>query len=133
MREFKETINRYQQALGSDYSLARSMREVDVLEDRLNLVYQHIEAGQCNADTANGMIRRLARALVPINHTLMPRFAHDAASAMPALPTLAIALRWPQCAAEHRDFALTQIKRGENKLLGALRQALHEVQSTLAT
>lgn len=133
MREFKETINRYQQALGSDYSLARSMREVDVLEDRLNLVYQHIEAGQCNADTANGMIRRLARALVPINHTLMPRFAHDAASAMPALPTLAIALRWPQCAAEHRDFALTQIKRGENKFLGALRQALHEVQSALAT
>lgn len=132
-REFSATLQRYQKALGEDHSLATSLAQVTALEVQLEAAYRRIDAGTMGHGAANQMIRRLARVLVPINHTLMPRFAHDAASAMPALPTLALASRWTGVAEEHKGFALTQIRRGDNKFQGAMRQALHEVRSALAS
>lgn len=132
-REFISTLQGYQTALGRDHSLAASLEQVSALEAALDLVALRIGSGAIDHESANRMIRRLARVLVPINHTLMPRFAHDAASAMPALPTLALAARWKGLSDEHKGFALTQIRRGENKLQGALRQALDEVRRALAS
>jgi hypothetical protein len=34
---------------------------------------------------------------------------------------------------EHKGFARTQIRRGDNKFQGAIRQALHEVRTALAS
>jgi hypothetical protein len=132
-REFNATLQRYQQALGDDHSLAAALEQVAALEAQLEAAYRRIDAGTMDHATANRMIRRLARVLVPINHTLLPRFAHDAASAMPALPTLALASRWGGVADEHKGFARTQIRRGDNKFQGAIRQALHEVRTALAS
>ena len=132
-REFNATLQRYQQALGEDHSLAAALEQVAALEAQLEAAYRRIDAGTMDHATANRMIRRLARVLVPINHTLLPRFAHDAASAMPALPTLALASRWGGVADEHKGFARTQIRRGDNKFQGAIRQALHEVRTALAS
>jgi len=132
-REFAATLERYQGLLGADYSLAATQAQLGLLESALDQAYARMAAGRLQPAAANAMIRRLARVLVPINHTLGPRFSHDAASAMPALPSLALASCWSGCPPEHKGFALTQLKRGDNKLQGAFRQALREVHATLAS
>ncbi len=130
-REFSATLERYQRLLGDEYSLSGAKSQVARLEAALEVFYQRLSAGGVQSGIANALIRRLARVLVPINHTLATRFSHDAATAMPALPGLALANRWANCPAEHKGFALTQIHRADNKLQGALRQALHEVRTAL--
>jgi hypothetical protein len=101
------------------------------LSAALDDFYHLVESGVISDVAANDAIRRLARILVPINHTLQPRFSHDPASAMPVLPGLDVAHRWPQLPEAMQGFALTQMRRGENKLLGALRQARRELQLAL--
>ena len=130
-QEFQDTLSHYQQALGDAYSFASSRAALSSLAQRLQLFYEAVQNQAIPAAAANEAIRRLARILVPINHTVQPRFAHDAASAMPALPSLALATRWATLGAEMHGFALTQIRRGENKLLGALRQAERELRLAL--
>lgn len=130
-QEFAETLAQYQQALGQGYDLAASREALRSLDAALQRFYQAVQNETLPDAAANEAIRRLARILVPINHTLQPRFSHDAASAMPALPGLAIATRWASLSDDLRGFALTQLRRGENKLLAALRQAQREVQLAL--
>jgi N-acetylated-alpha-linked acidic dipeptidase len=126
-QEFQDTLKQYQKALGDAYSLAASLEALMALDDALMRFAQALATQGIPDHKANDLIRRLARILVPINHTLMPRFSHDAATAMPALPGLALATRWASLPGESHGFALTQIRRGENKLCAALRQARREV------
>ena len=130
-QEFRDTLGGYQTALGDAYDFASSREALLALEESLQRFYQAVREQAIPDAAANDAIRRLARILVPINHTLQPRFGHDAASAMPALPSLAVATRWITLPAESQGFALTQIRRGENKLLAALRQAQREVRFVL--
>jgi N-acetylated-alpha-linked acidic dipeptidase len=130
-QEFQETLARCQVAVGSAYSLSASREALLQLDGALQHFQQAVQDQAIPAAVANDAIRRLARILVPINNTLQPRFGHDAASAMPALPGLDVANRWPTLPQELQGFALTQIRRGENKLLAALRQARRELQLVL--
>ncbi len=130
-QEFQETLQRCQDAMGASYSLAASRVALQALDAALQQFYQAVQSHAISDAAANDAICRLARILVPINHTLQPRFGHDPASAMPALPGLDVANRWATLPAEWHGFGLTQIRRGENKLLAALRQALRELQLVL--
>ncbi len=130
-QELQETLARCQTAVGAAYSLAASREALQGLDAALQQFYQGVQDRTISDTAANDAIRRLARILVPINHTLQPRFGHDPASAMPALPGLDIAHRWATLPEDLQGFALTQIRRGENKLLGALRQARRELQLAL--
>ena len=130
-QEFQETLARCQTSVGAAYSLAASRDALQELDAALQQFYQAVLVRAISDTAANDAIRRLARILVPINHTLQPRFGHDPASAMPALPGLDVAHRWATLPEELQGFALTQIRRGENKLLAALRQARRELQLAL--
>ncbi len=130
-QEFQDTLRQYQQALGDAYSFESSRAALQALDESLQHFYQALSTQAIPDAAANDAIRRLARILVPINHTLLPRFSHDPASPVPALPSLAIATRWSTLPGEWHGFALTQIRRGENKLLAALRQARRELQLAL--
>ena len=130
-QEFQETLARCQTAVGAAYSLAASREALQALDAALQHFYQAVQDRAISDAAANDAIRRLARILVPINHTLQPRFGHDLACAMPALPGLDVAHRWATLPDEWQGFALTQIRRGENKLIGALRQARRELQLAL--
>ena len=125
--EFGRTLAQYQQAVGTAYRFDASRAALLDLGSALESFYNRLATPALNPIMANDLIRRLARILVPINHTLLPRFSHDFASAMPALPGLALASRWASLPPEQHGFALTQLRRGENKLVGALRQARREV------
>ena len=73
--------------------------------------------------------RRLARALVPINYTAAPAYAHDPATEVPAVPDLAVLGEWGNLEGDEdgRGFLLTQALRGRNRVVDALRRAAEAV------
>ena len=69
------------------------------------------------------MIRDLARVLVPINFVREPRFRHDPAVTIPPLPTISVATELDHHGEATLSFALTQLMRGQNRLVSALNRA----------
>ena len=82
-----------------------------------------IEAGRVEPGVANEALMRLARVLVPINFTREPRFRHDPAYTVPPLPSLAVAAELARIDASRLGFAKTQLLRGQNRFVAALREA----------
>ena len=78
---------------------------------------------------ANGVIKRLARILVPINFTRGPRFRHDPALPIPALPDLALCGELAGLDDWALGFAQTELTRGQNRLVAALREATRLVEA----
>ncbi|MGQ0766115.1 MAG: M28 family peptidase [Gemmatimonadota bacterium] len=76
---------------------------------------------------ANRAIRRLARALVPVNFTRGPRFFHDPAETTPALPDLAVALNVAETKESEIGFLLTHLVRGRNRLVASLKEAVRAI------
>jgi hypothetical protein len=72
---------------------------------------------------ANDVILGLARILVPLNYTRGPRFTHDPALPVPALPLLSAAQDIAGLPASQRGFARTQLVRGVNRTCAALQTA----------
>ena len=82
-----------------------------------------ILAKRVAAGRANAAIKDLMRILIPINYTRAPRFRHDPATPVPALPTIATATELDQFDEVKLGFARTQLIRGQNRLVAALREA----------
>ncbi|PWK74106.1 hypothetical protein [Aminobacter sp. AP02] len=74
------------------------------------------------------MIQDLARILVPINFTRVSRFRHDPALTIPPLPSIAAAADLDGLDATTLGFAKTQLVRGQNRLISALRQARRHIE-----
>ncbi len=122
-REFADTIDRYQTAAGDRFDLSPAQHAVTALDAALERFHAGINSGAIDADTANDTIRDLARILVPINYTRLPRFLHDPALNVPPLPALAVAEQLNRFDAETIGFATTQLLRGRNRVVAALREA----------
>ncbi len=129
--DFRATIERYQQAAGDRFDLAPSRRAVDALDDDLAAFHGRVDAGAIDATTANAVIRDLARVLVPINYTRRPRFLHDPALNVPPLPALAVAADLDRLDAGTIGFATTQLMRGQNRVVAAMREAARIVRRAL--
>lgn len=129
-REFAETLEEYGAAAAGEYTFTAAQAEVSQLSDRLERFYAAIADGSVSEASANHVIQRLARLLIPVNFTREPRFWHDPALTIPRLPDLSVALDIRAMAAEERGFARTHLKRGENRLVATLREAVRLVEST---
>ncbi|HVJ53370.1 MAG TPA: M28 family peptidase [Aliidongia sp.] len=118
-REFERTIERYQDAAGAAFDLGPARAALAAFAELLGRLYG------CAVPTekANEAILRLARILVPLNYTRGPRFGHDPAMSVPALPSLAMALEIAALDPSLQPFARTQLIRGQNRFLGALAEA----------
>jgi hypothetical protein len=81
------------------------------------------EAGRVPAARANGAMKGLARILVPLNFTAGPRFTHDPAYTTPPLPCLAVAAALSKYDGLMLGFAKTQMMRGQNRYVAAMRAA----------
>ena len=130
-KEFSDTLAKYQKAAGSAFDLEPSMAAVAALEKALAKFYRAIKAGKIEAAAANEVILRLARILVPINFSRESRFRHDPALPIPELPTLSAATEIRAMSKSMQGFARTQLTRGQNRLIAALREATRLVQSAL--
>lgn len=130
--EFRETVAKYQKAAGDLFDLAASRQAVDALAAALDCFHAGIAAKNVPAARANAVIQDLARILVPINHTRGPRFRHDPATPVLPLPTIAVATELAGMADPTRGFALNQLKRGQNRLVAALRDATRKVEGAMS-
>ena len=130
--EFQETIDKYQKAAGNHFSLAPSRAEADALAASLAKFHQAIDQKRVATGKANAVIQGLARILVPINYTRTARFRHDPATPIPALPTIATATELAQHEGAKLGFAKTQLMRGQNRLVAALRDARAMVDAAMA-
>ncbi len=130
--EFSATIDAYQNAAGASFDLSASRAAAEALGAALDRFYRAIADKAVTRARANATIAGLARILVPINHTRAPRFRHDPAVPVPALPTIAAATEISTMPEAQRGFALTQLRRGQNRLVAALREATRRVEAAIA-
>jgi len=131
--EFGATLEAYARAAGEHADLSPARASLAALGARLDTLYTAIDARSLGAPAANEALMRLARVLVPINFTREPRFRHDPAYTVPPLPTLAIAAQLAGMAGDRLGFARTQLLRGQNQFVGAMREAERIVQRALDT
>lgn len=127
-REFAATVADYQAKAGDRFDLTPSRQAVEELAQALEGFYARIKARRVAADVANTVIQDLARILVPINFTRVSRFRHDPALTIPPLPSIAAAADLDSFDATTLGFAKTQLVRGQNRLISALRQARRHIE-----
>lgn len=122
-QEFINTIESYQQRAGDRFDLTPARDAATDLRETLEAFYKKVEDGKVPPSSANFVIQKLARILVPINFTREPRFRHDPALTVPPLPTIATATELDRHTNGTLGFALTQLRRGQNRLVSALNEA----------
>jgi hypothetical protein len=130
--EFLETIARYQQGAGNHFDLGPSKAAAEQLRAALDRFYAAVGAKRVPAGRASDTIQALARVLVPINHTRVPRFRHDPATPIPPLPTIALAGELTAMQGDRISFAVNTLRRGQNRVVAALRDATRRVEAALA-
>jgi hypothetical protein len=122
--EFQATLDKYRKAAGADASLLNPVAEaLTDLTVALDALYAGIAAGTVGETQANAAIQNLARILIPLNYTRGPRFTHDPALPIPALPALSVASELASHTPQTIGFARTQLMRGANRTASSLRQA----------
>jgi hypothetical protein len=135
--EFRRTLGEYQEAAGSAFDFGPSRQAVDELEDALRRFYAQApaddQAGSPAVRRFNFVQRRLARFLVPVNYSEMPKFFHDPALNVPKLPDLAPALTIPGIKDDvaRRGIVRTHLTRGQNRMVWTLQLARETVEAAL--
>jgi len=129
--EIAGTIEKYQKEAGNAFDLAPAAKAVKDLDKALKKFQRAIKSRKIEPAAANRVIMELARILVPINFTREARFRHDPAVPVPQLPTLAAASEIRAMPKDTRGFARTQLTRGQNRVVAAMRQATRLVESAL--
>jgi N-acetylated-alpha-linked acidic dipeptidase len=130
--EYLSTIDGYQKAAGKAFDLSPARKATQALEARLDDLYGRMAKKKIDEPRANEALMRLARVLVPVNFTQAARFRHDPAYACPPLPTLAPARDLAGVDPAQTGFVRTQLLRGLNRYLGALREAGRIIDAALA-
>jgi N-acetylated-alpha-linked acidic dipeptidase len=127
--EFAQTVEGYQQKAGNRFSLTPAKQAVAALDGTLRSFYAKVEADELAPERANEVIQRLARILVPINFTREHRFRHDPALSVPPLPAISVAGELDHHNGAKLGFALTQLTRGQNRVVAAMRDAERLIES----
>lgn len=118
-REFAGTVASYATAAGDAADLSPSAQAVEAFAR----AWAASAAAPRPAAQRNAAMKAISRILVPLNYTRTPRFAHDPAYTTPPLPTLAVAAELSRHTGAGRGFALTQLLRGQNRFVAAMRAA----------
>jgi len=129
--EFAQTIADYQKAAGARFDLSPAAGAAAGLGAALERFHAGLAAGRIAPGAANALLRDLGRILVPVNYTRGPRFTHDPALNVPPLPAIAEAAALDATPPERMGFALTQLLRGRNRLVAALREATRRTEAML--
>ncbi|NKC30079.1 M28 family peptidase [Falsiroseomonas selenitidurans] len=125
--EFAGTVARYAAAAGGQADLAPSIAATAAFRDAV----ARLQTGDVPPARRNAVAVALARILVPLNFTRGPRFTHDPAFTAPPLPCLAVAADLARMPGEKLGFARTQMLRGQNRYVSAMRAATRLVEEAL--
>lgn len=136
VREFRTTLDRYQEAAGEAFDFAPAYSALSALDSSLDQFYRRARetsVGSEKFSDYNRIQRKLGRLLIPVNYSRMAPFWRDPALKIPSLPDLVPALRlkfW-------RDdphlsgIARAHLTRGQNRLVWAVSQAKETVDQVL--
>jgi len=127
--EFADTVATYQKEAGAAFDLSPAAKAVKDLNKACRKFQSAIKSGKLKGAKANPVIVGLARILVPLNFTREMRFRHDPAVPVPQLPALSAASEIAAMPKEKQGFARTQLTRGQNRVVAALRQATRMVEA----
>jgi Iap family predicted aminopeptidase len=139
-RQIRETIERYQTEAGSRFDLTSAIeraRQIEsataALDGLLDRLRERDGVGDL-APIANRGAMAMDRFLVTINFTANGPFDQDLAIPIPAVPLLEPCrrLNGMDPSANETRFLLTDLIRGRNKVVFALREALHAAEATIA-
>jgi hypothetical protein len=125
--EFSGTVARYAKAAGDRADLTPAIAATDAFKDAV----ARLQASDVASVRKNAVMKNLARILVPVNFTKGPRFTHDPAFTAPPLPCLAVAGEIGRHEGLMLGFAKTQLMRGQNRYVAALRAATRLVETAL--
>lgn len=129
--ELETTLTDYQHACAESFDLAPAVEALSALDGALERFDAGIASGAVPPASANAVRQGLARILVPVNYTRVPRFRHDPAITCPPLPVLDVTLDLAETGEETHGFALTQASRARNRVVAALREAQRMVEAAL--
>ena len=129
--EFVATVEKYRKDAGAAFDLSPAARAAKDLDKAARKFQRAIKGGKVRPARANPVIIGLARILVPINFTREARFRHDPAVPIPPLPALSAAAEISAMPKERQGFARTQLTRGQNRVVAALRQATRMIEGVL--
>jgi N-acetylated-alpha-linked acidic dipeptidase len=138
LRTFSATLDTYEAPVAGRFDFGPARQAIADLDAALEALGTHAckaAAGSVRdpgVRRVNRAIRRLARLLVPVNYTRGPAFFHDPAETTPPLPDLAPALEAIDMNEHQLGFLLTHLRRGQNRLVAALRDARREVMEAMA-
>jgi hypothetical protein len=130
--EYAATLDKYQKQAGDRFDLSPSRAALGELDASLQRFHRAIDTKAIPAARASEAIQDLARILVPINYTRVPRFRHDPAVPVPPLPTISVAAELAEVPADQLGFAQNHLRRGQNRLVAALRGAARRLDAALA-
>ncbi len=132
LAEFADTVRGYQRAAGSRFDLTPAQEAVTALADSVRRFEQAARNGALPPDEANAVSLRLSRTLVPLNYVKGTRYRPDVSVPPSPLPWLAIADELDRYPPGAFGFALTQLQRGCNHVVGALIEAHEMVEAALS-
>ena len=132
MSEFTQTLTGYAGAAGETFDFRPLLAATTALDESLERFYRSIEDGALPADRANHTSMRLSRILVRLNYTREPAFMQDPAIACPALPGLSAAAALERPIGDIVNQVRTDLRRGANRYMAALREARALVERSLS-
>lgn len=136
VEEMHAAVQRYQQAAGGEIDLLPILGSLSALADDIRSWRDEAESRMASAPEdaserhrLNGVLRRLARLLVPLNYARGERFDHDPALKFGVVPRLEAAAGLGSAAPEMKPFIKVGLTREANKVKGILRAARRELQA----
>ena len=134
VEEIASAVGQYQQASGGEIDFGSILEALAGLGGDLRAWRADAEARieRAPADAAsrrrlNGVLRRIARLLVPLNYARGERFDHDPALKFGPVPRLEAAAGLASASAELKPFLKVGLVRESNKVRAILREARREL------
>ncbi len=128
VNEMIEATQSYQEAAGDQFDLSPVLGTLEVVKDSLENFYDmtadYTETSAVSyLKAANAVQRVLSRVLVSLCYSRDGRFRQDPASAIPALPGIAVARELPNADPDRAMVLKTHLTRAQNHIIWELGQA----------
>jgi hypothetical protein len=118
--ELAAVVDGYAAQAGSRIDLSEVRAGLAGLGRKVEAFHAAVKAGEIKPRAANEAMRKLSRALVPLNYARRGRYEQDPAVTLPPVPLLSLAADLDAFDAGTIGFALADLLRGRNAALNAI-------------
>jgi N-acetylated-alpha-linked acidic dipeptidase len=123
IKEISGTVGAYAKAAGNRLDLGSVMRALEEVAGKVGAFHKSVTEGKIPSRIANETMRKLSRALVPLNYARGGPYEQDPAVTLPPVPLLSIAADLDVYDKDSIGFALATLLRGRNAALDAIDRA----------